>query len=195
MSNPEIQYRPSELLSEVQPIKQSRNKTIFSRAEIKDLVESPLLSAAEILFDKNIKTTESTANFEDIKYGKRVGIVIDYDALSPENQKIADNIDIGRVSAHPDGYTSLELGMSVDENTTAEQITNTMESAVNQFAWQPLFWMPGRTLEEMKKLYAIDAHDETYQPEDFTEYYDAETHKFYFNEEHYKRAIATEPQI
>lgn len=181
-------------LSEVDRIAESRCRMVLERIELKKLVETPLLEACEILYDKNIRTTETSANAENIKYSRKVGIVIDFDTLSTENKEIARKLcQIG--NNHPDGYTAASIEIPVSESTTVAEIKKEVEAIVKQFKLQPLIWSPGMTIQEMRQLYTIDPGDENYPPESFLDpesklYYDEETRLFYVSKEHFKKTKA-----
>lgn len=172
-----------KLLRDVQPIKMSRGSRIDTKEKLKELIELPLVPAAEILYEKNIQTTESTANYQDIQYGGHIGIVINYDTLSEENKHIAQ--EVCSVATHGDGYISATIEMAVNENTTVESIKNYTSEIAEKFITQPLTWAPSYTIQEMRQIYAIDPNDEEYQPEDFSDqfYYDPETKYFYTSKE------------
>ena len=77
-------------LTEVEPIKNSF-KHILKKEDLKEVVEPPLLTACEILYDKNIETKSSSANKDNVEQGFAY-IYIDYDTLSPANQEIGKQI-------------------------------------------------------------------------------------------------------
>ncbi len=171
-------------INQIEPIGLSRGSLIKNREKLTEVVEAPLLGACKILYDKNIETTESTANSNDIKAG-RAGIVINYDSLSEENKKIAqENCEI---SNHPDGHTAAEIKILINENSTVEEIGREAEEIANKFEKQKLIWSPTFTLEQIKNLYGI-AQEEDYPPEMFYQfYYDPQTQLFYVSEEHFHK--------
>ena len=77
-------------ISAILPIEES-GLEFWSKEDLKNYVEAPLLAACELLFDKGIRTVFSSANQKDIPNGHAY-ITLDYELLSPANRQIATEI-------------------------------------------------------------------------------------------------------
>ena len=64
----------------------------FDRDNVERFVEQPLVEACRVLMDKNITTTLTSANQEDIERGSPAVIFIDYEALTEENRRMAQAV-------------------------------------------------------------------------------------------------------
>ena len=178
-------------ISEVEPISSSINITIKHRVEIKDLVETPFVTACEELYDKNIMTIESSANASDIKIGY-ARLQINFDSLSDANKKIAE--EITEVSMSHDGMRVAEVKIPIDkENPLVSDIQLKAEEIAHQFKKQRMRWAAPRTLGELKKWYGASYGEDS--PEYFVKdegyYFDEEKGLFYSSEEHYIKAKET----
>ncbi|PID34772.1 MAG: hypothetical protein CR971_01550 [candidate division SR1 bacterium] len=69
----------------VKPIEKS-HEIISTREQIRELVEFPLVSACEILYDKKITTFMSSAN------GTNIYLSLYYDALTPDNKVLINRL-------------------------------------------------------------------------------------------------------
>jgi hypothetical protein len=125
---------PDTKISEIAPIEQG-GIALSERAQIPTLVEAPLVKAVEALYDRNIETTMSSANFKDIQQG-RVYIDVDYDSLSKHNQAIAETL--GQVSNGPGGRRQVKLSVPVTEESTVRDVQEAMDKLADQFQKQPL---------------------------------------------------------
>jgi len=178
-----IQAETPKLLKDVKEISEDRGQFIGRRDVIKNIVEFPLVKAVEELYDKNIRTTETTANRGDIANRKKAVIVIDFDTLSEENKEIANKIC--KVGANKvDEYNYAEISFPVDDSTTVQEIEDRMLTATQQFKIQPLLWAQSRTEAEIRKFFNIPA-EENIDPQDYADhyYYDQESKLFYPSEE------------
>lgn len=155
----------------------------MSRDEIKRFVEAPLVTAAEELYDKNIRTLESSANA--VNLADAPFIVVDYETLSPENKAISR--EVGEVFDY-EGTEAVDLIIPFDrDNPTVSSIQANAEAIVHRFQGQPLTWAPGLDLAEIKQLYGI-GEEENYQPKDFSDfYYDPQSQRFYPSEEIFRK--------
>src|SRR4030042_3467495 len=171
--NPDIE-RPEETpvrLDEVAPIKQSY-RPIRKREDIRDIVETPLVTACEELYDKNVHTRSTSANKESVQTGFAY-IMIDYDTLSPENQELGRQL--GEVVERAD---SRELDVKIiikNGKAWVSEIQKQAEEIAHRFKKQPMTWAPRYTLPQLKEIYGFGA-DEEVAPESFTDeyYYDQE---------------------
>lgn len=182
-----------ETLKEINAIGKARNTMLRSREDIANYVELPLLSAAQILWDKNIKTIESSANQSDIRRGFVV-MTIDFESLSEENKKVAE--EIGEIYTSGDRIKIVSINIPVNENSTVKEISSKAEGFVSRFKKQPMTWVPTYTLSEFRQLFRIDPNDDSYSVEVFTNadsikdqgwYYDTESQLFYRSKEHFEK--------
>ncbi len=92
---------------------------ICVRSEFKKIIPAPLLKAVLILYDLNIRTVSCGM-------GDDFGISIDYDCLSEENKKIADEymkrkkMELSKPCAHAP-ERRFRLGVKIDENKVGEK--------------------------------------------------------------------------
>ncbi len=136
-------------LSEISPIQKSRGIIINTREQIKEIVESPLVSACEIFWDKNIKTYESSANNQDIENG-HCYIRIDFDSLSEENKEIAKQYG----EPYNDvGVQVLELGIPVTATETVNEVSDKATEIANTFHKQKATWITGTSLQQQLDYY------------------------------------------
>lgn len=86
----EVKILPAGL-SEVEPIKKSRALRVERPEDLKEVVETPLLKACQILYTKHIETYESSANKGHItyKHPSAALLTLNGDQLTPENLEIA----------------------------------------------------------------------------------------------------------
>lgn len=216
MASPRHQQEPPHFLASVPAIEES-GETFRTREQIKDLVEQPLLTACEELYDKNVQTLASSANQKDIQRGEAY-ILIDFDSLSEENQKIA------RQYAEPkqgDGHWSsgktVKIIIPISESTTVDDVSRRATEIAKTFVKQRATWIrkikmkdPQSTLEDLKKAFGIDpkatGYDDpsvwwnygyAYDPakkvffsREFIEkyYYDPKEDVYYESEEQYRKA-------
>lgn len=81
--------RVPKFVINIPPITESSR--VRTREDLARVVESPLLPAAQALYDLNIETTSSSANYQDVEGRERAArLIINFDSLSPENQQIAE---------------------------------------------------------------------------------------------------------
>lgn len=134
------------LLEEVAVIPESPT-VIETRDQIKKLVELPLIAACEVFYDKNIKTTASSANKKDIKAGY-VYILIDFDTLSEDNKLIAQGYG---QPVQNSGFGNcgklLSIRIPVDESTPIDEISQKAVDIARSFKKQPAVWIPKRKIE------------------------------------------------
>ncbi len=160
----------------------SSHQIIKTREKIKEMVELPLISACEELYDKNIRTVSTSANESDIKLGYAI-IIIDFKTLSDKNKEIGK--ELGELSDE-----ELVIKIPVNENSTVEEVKNSAESVAHKFVKQIMRWVPHYTIEQLRSLYAIDPNDQSYGIDSFTDkyYYSPDYKLFFRNEEHFKKA-------
>lgn len=165
-----------------------RNQLIVKKEMIKDLVEEPLVPACEELYDKNIKTLESSANITDLIHRKNVGIVIDYDSLNQENKEIVLK-HFGGFLMSGDGIRVVSIKIPVEKNMLIKEIIDKSLLEVAKFKKQPLSWSKTYTFKEVVKIITLNDETAGYSPEDFMDYfyYDKENKIFYLSKEHYDK--------
>lgn len=177
-------------IREVPPIKEPRGANILTRESIGKIVEEPLVMAAEVLYDKNICTLESSGNAEDIERGE-VGIVIHFDSLSPENQNIARQFC--RIGETEEWGKIATLVVPISEGTSVLEIQQETTRLAEHFKKQPMTWATTKTMDEVKRMFAMPANEEIPLEEFLASawykrqgwYYDESERKFYLSKEHW----------
>ena len=109
-------------LSDVPAIEESRNLLLRGRADVMKFVESPLVRACEIFFDKGIQTLASSCNPKDIAAGSAY-VIINYGKLSPENQETA------RSFSQPidyDNMRAVKIEIPITSESSVEDIEQTL---------------------------------------------------------------------
>ncbi|MBI4432017.1 MAG: hypothetical protein HY592_00845, partial [Candidatus Omnitrophica bacterium] len=144
------------LVFKVKPIEESVT-TILKRAQIRNLVEKPLVKAAEIFYDLNIETRSSSANRKnfDVSGDGRAFIALDYGSLSHENRLVFESLS----SKFPGVQTSILEGEKNSANiyflihasTTVNELSDKAVAVANEFKWQPMTWAQAYTLDDMRK--------------------------------------------
>ncbi|MEK7658500.1 MAG: hypothetical protein AAB352_01385 [Patescibacteria group bacterium] len=179
---------PDKVL-EVEPIEVSRGTIIKIREQIKELVEAPLLSACEELYDKNIQTSGTSANKKDIESHMPGYIVIVFDSLSDKNKEIAKQFGKAEKFEFSDDPCQVKIEIPLNENSSAEEIKTYAEAVAHKFFKQRMTWAPHFTIEELREAYAGDPNDESITIEELedTYYYDPQSKLFYLSEEHFRK--------
>ncbi len=183
----EVQLKTAAPIAEVKAIEESRSQMFKTRGEISKYVELPLVSACEHFWDLNIRTMASSANAKDV--GREAYILIDYDSLSDENKKIAE--ESADLLENYDGRSAVDFKVPITDETTLEQLKQQASAFAERFKKQRAGWIPSYSLQQMREIYSGDPNDSEFGPEAFTEegwYYDSESQKFYLSEEHFKKA-------
>jgi hypothetical protein len=202
-------------LADVLPISES-GCTIKTREQIKDIVELPLLAACEELYDKNIKTLASSANQNDIKIGEAY-ILIDFDTLSDENKKVAQQYaSPEQDNGYWGGGKTVKIAIPISESTTIDYISQKALEIARTFQKQPATWIHKRkiesftaTLDQLRKNFYLDKSEYNdpntnvwkdlgydydpvkkifYSKERLKYYFDPKEEVYYLSEEHYKKA-------
>jgi hypothetical protein len=180
-SEPKFEKIPT-LLRDVKPIEHG-GLFIKQRRDIRDVVEMPLISACEELYDKNILTLQSSANQKDIKSGE-CWVTLHFDSMSDENKKTAQ--------AFATSYKymcekHIKLSIVVNGTTTIKQIQEQFQEIIHHFHVQPMLWVPKYTLEKVRKIYGDS--DNKLQIADFPDYfYDDSSRTFFESKEHFRKA-------
>jgi len=186
-----------------------------TKEQLKNIIELPLLSACEELYEKNINTLASSANQQDIERGE-VYILIDFDTLSDENKKISLNYaESKQDDGHWGGGKTVRITIPVSESSTLNKISLKALEIVRAFRKQPATWIPTYKklpikLEDIRDIFYGPKDPEyddptasgwqrnglNYDPEKkvfydskFKElYYDKNEDIYYLSEEHYRKA-------
>jgi hypothetical protein len=171
-------------LSEIQPITESRNIDIKNREDLENIIEYPLLSACQELYDKNIQTLSSSANQKDVAIG-HVYISINFDTLSDKNKEIGRSLGEVHFS---DEMNILKIEIPINEESSVEDIKNEAENIAHKFEKQQ-YSVVTYTIQDLRGFYGIDRDDESFGPESFSDYYWSSEHKLFFlSEEQFKKA-------
>jgi hypothetical protein len=189
--------------SDVRRIAESRGAVPRNVDALDEIVETPLLPAARLLYERGVQTTESSANPEANTdgYGK---MTINYETLSVENQRKARELAQATVQLPPesrpiaivqsgDGYTAVTMNVSLQGSV--DEIAARATAIAEQFAPQPMLWAPRYTLDELKEGYGISA-EEPVEPSEFVAeglYYDSDRELFFLSEDHAMRSRELEP--
>ncbi len=165
------------------------------KEDLAKLVEGPLLSTCEILYDKNIETFMSSANKQNIAQGY-VDFQILVDSLSKRNKMIADDLV-------KEGLAKLRAANAVDSSllscyipVTADSVWGEIEDAgeriANRFVQQTLVaevYTPQYLMEYLAAALEDVKGDIT--PEDIEKHgyaYDPESGYFFKSKEDLRRA-------
>jgi hypothetical protein len=120
-------------LADLEPIEES-HVCPESKADLAHVVEGPLLSACEKLYDKNIQTFMSSANKKDLAIGS-VHFIIIYEALSKKNKEIAKQLIAEKkaVLSQTHGFYQ-DITLAVDIAVTQESTWGEIEDQANAVA-------------------------------------------------------------
>lgn len=175
-------------IKDVLPTNFGRNTLIKSREQINEIVEEPLLLACQILYDKNIKTVDSTANAKNLREGIGcAGIAIEYDSFSEENRKIAEAL--GLIPQAYDDFQVIEITVPMSTESSVEKISSAAQEIARKFVVQAPNWLPRYKIDELKNGYGI-AETEEVPLQDFIDegyFYDSQTETFYESEDHFNK--------
>jgi len=173
------------LLSEVEPIEGDGSVIVAHKEDLAQIIELPLLSACEELYDKNIETWQTSANKNDLVNGE-VYIIIVFDSLSPQNQEIAKTLN--KPYMH-DGRQLVKITIPVSERTTVLEIKEAAQGIANKFEQQEAVWIPRYTPEDMRSMLGNheggSSIDELKRLSGF--FYDDKENLFYRSEDHYQK--------
>lgn len=172
--------RMPRFVRDIQPITDVvRLKT---REDLKRIVESPLLPVAQLLYDLNIETTDSSANYQDVEGRDRSArLTINFDSLSPENQQIVLAIlgepYQGRRSGIP-GIPSrreVQIRVPLTYDSTEQEVAQKALELARKLKKQPMTWAQTFTPVD------VVGHESDY-------YYDKESDQYYLSKEQYLKA-------
>jgi len=120
-------------LAQVPQIKKCRTR-VYRRTDLKDLIEKPLLSACEILYDKNIKTYFSNGRARQLHIDRGslayCYIGLEYDSLSDENKSIANVLATMRTTE------GVHIGWELEPTSPASLLQRLSITAARKFKQQ-----------------------------------------------------------
>lgn len=175
-------------------IEKSRNQLVRKRSDLSKLVEKPLLLACEILYDKNIRTYSTSANQKDFGHGAY--IILDYDTLSSENRRIAEQH--GKVIAYDSGK-AVKITLPITEATKVSELEAKSIGIAKQFKTQEATWIPSYSFKDMLlQVYAgpenaPSGHEFTIENfvKEWSMFYDEKGKRFYHSKEHFDKVAAS----
>lgn len=134
-------------LDEVLPIQKTFGLQILNKENIKDFVEKPLVEACEIFWDKNIKTLESSANFQNIQNEGYIGL--DFNSLSEENKEVARKYgEPHQLYVNNPDILCIRIPIPVNESDTVDIVSDRAKEIASGFNKQKASWISGISLEE-----------------------------------------------
>lgn len=188
MNEPRLGVTPTEIVTsrtirDIHPIEESDSK-LQCRADIKKLVEEPMVPACETLYDLNICTWRSSANFKDLEQGYGV-ISIDLPSLSEPNKTLAQRfVEEGKAELDDSEDPQLvNLRIPLKETSTVDEVSANALELAKEFRKQKMTWAVRYSLEEMRDWFELpnEAPQEIAQNRNL--FYDLETQTFFLNEE------------
>lgn len=121
---------PTTPIRELDPIEEQEGE-VFEAKDLARYVEPALLPACQELFDRGIITFTSSANRKHFLENGTIipaEIVIDYDALSPENRKVVEDLKLEIIEANErNRHRSVGLKIPLSPEST---IQSTQEAAL-----------------------------------------------------------------
>lgn len=118
---------------------------VTDREHLRKFIEEPCLAACLYLYDRNIRTVDSSANKNDINGRAYIGI--DYDSLSDENKKVVENLieqgiverkELGNEGRRGERY--IMISTLITESSTVGQVNDWFMKAVSSFQMQDLLY-------------------------------------------------------
>lgn len=178
---------PSALTTEAIPI--PARQIIRSRSELERYVEAPALPACQLLFDRNIRTTTSSAHAGV----EQAFIGIDYATLSSENQKRVMEIGEPTTVDEQGIPKTVLIGVGVDPDDTDDSVAQKLLDKTAELQPQELLWAPGATITEMKR--SLDIPEEyVVTIESLVQasrgYYDPTSQQFFISQELFEKSQA-----
>ncbi|MDR3582714.1 MAG: hypothetical protein P4L67_05555 [Candidatus Pacebacteria bacterium] len=194
----------SRKIIDLEPIEVDRYQNIGTKEDLESVVEEPLLSACQELWDKNILTEGAGANRKHFsgEYGIAPAYIeIDYDRLSEENKEIAKSMGI---VSYSDNHNHVLIEMPMDQSSTGAEVQERAEIIAHRFVKQRFRpetetldeikranrFDPSMTMEEIREELGVDPHDGSFGPQSFYGgYWSPETQLLYKNEGQYKKSL------
>ncbi|HLD60750.1 MAG TPA: hypothetical protein VJA27_01295 [Patescibacteria group bacterium] len=160
----EHEFNRAKKISDIKPIIFRSYLSLDNRADIKEVVEGPLVRACEALFDKHIATTSTSANGTK----SEAWIIIDFDSLSEDNKVVAQRFGTvdqdGRV-----GKNIVKLTLPLTPESTWGEIEDAALSLVSEFHEQPKPSTEQPTDDEQYKQWMADHPEREIAPGDLRE--------------------------
>ena len=186
-------------LSDIEPITHSHIR-VTSKAELAQVVEGPLLSACEDLYDKNIQTYMSSAN-KGVLVGEHstADFSIKYDALSEKNKEIAQQLAAEKLAGLIPGVDVFPARLNVDIPVNAESTWGDIEDAATKIAnrfvaqrFMPEAYTPEFLIQHLAYAINEDIKDgDSVTPEYIERHgyvFDSQSGMFFLNKEDIERA-------
>lgn len=139
-----------EVIKDVEPICLSPVE-IKNRNELLEVVELPCQEACFDLYDKNIKTVMSSANFSD----QMAYIDVDYNTLDEYNQKVANSlIELGYATMWGDAENKrLHIIIPINQDSKVEEVSKSLLNLTSYFGMQDLMFGKYKNLMECHYIY------------------------------------------
>ena len=155
------------LISKANPIHWPTGSLIEHLEDLPRYVEQPLLAACRDLFDKKVRTTESSANQHNLETGitrvivedeqvvaTPIGgvayVVIYYDGLSAENRAVAE--EVGELTDRYNGQRFVNLNIPLSESSTIAEVEAAMLELAERFHQQKRWDCRPLSLSEAQKI-------------------------------------------
>jgi hypothetical protein len=195
METPELKSPSPEIdrtrkIGELEPIELSRDSLVEQKGDLDNIVEAPLLSACQELYDKNIITLSSSANRKDLQRGV-ASITINADALSNDNREIALSMGHAFVA---DDINQIGIEIPISADSTFEDIEHAAQAITHKF--KPQKYRPiGFSQEEMRAANPDDSLKDS-TPEEFAKalgmVYNPKFDALFYDDERYRKAMEEE---
>ncbi|MBW6442038.1 hypothetical protein K0B04_04025 [Patescibacteria group bacterium] len=200
-----------ESISQIRDIQES-GVEFRGRGEIPKYVEKPLVKACEELYDKNIMTTWSSANYKNIDFNYPGCIYVDFKSLSDENREIAREMVEEKKAKFLNVHTfdgparQLNLIIPISRESNVEEVEQYGLQLAERFKSQQLTWGYWDSVDHLKEYIKSWPYNEYLEVKDmdanelaewcnqlgFTLYFDPVSMKFFKSEELRDKYLKTE---
>lgn len=183
----EFHTETSDTAQGIRQICESSSSMLLSREAIHQFVESPLVRACEIFWDKGIQTLDSSANTEDDR--EFAYIFISYEHLSATNR---NTLSLSIKQEYAEIISGVaKFSLPIKENTPVNEISEFFEGIAGKFRQQEASWVESFSIEDLKEHMVHSVRnakmdDPNYWVEDGTYFYDPNSKLFYWSEEQFK---------
>lgn len=124
----------------------TENVIVKNREDLRKIIEEPCLPSCLVLYDKNIRTVNSSANKREI--GGQAYIGIDYDSLDENNKRILEDliargiIEQQELSDNPQkrGGRDITIKVPVTEEDTVGTVSDKFMAIIRQFEVQDVLY-------------------------------------------------------
>lgn len=187
-----MSYYDSRRVADVARI--PRHAVICDREVLPYIVEVPLLAACEMLYDKNVRTVQSSANLVDAHRGY-AWLVLDLSSLSPANRAYAEPLadEISQLEVDGQLHLPTRFVFPIDNVTTIDELEAKSLKFARGFQLQNMDWSPRETLEEARERVQSLEHDDHILIDWMIQqdkYWVPEDQMFYHSREHYEKILA-----